>query len=1734
MRKAPLPASVELTVGERFEWQVASSDGMITVSYRTDNANIASVSSSAQNYGYITGVAVGTTTVRAFEGTTQVATITVVVKSAATAVSMNYASLTLGVGQTFTKLVAEVLPATASQAVEFASSNPGVASVDIASGEIKALSMGTTVVTAKTANGKRASCAVTVVSKPTGITVDQTQVRLGVGMTTKLSATLVPSNIPEGIYFKSRNAAVASIDSQGLITATGVGETAIDVYTYLGSSVPPVNVISVVVYPAPTSMSFSTGSLYIGYNETYRLALNYADGTMADVSYSSSDPTRLSLVSSSPTEVVITGRGISSTPVKVTAKAQNGVTASVNVYVWGAPTQITLPSYNYTICQGDSVAIKPQFQPGKASGQLTVTSSSPEVASYQNGFVKGETIGSTTLTFTTYNGVSVSCAVTVVAAPSAVSLDVDNLTLGVGMEHQFVATVYPATGASCNVTYSLSSGSSSVTVSPDGKLKATGVGSAVVLARTFNGKTTSCMVNVLPAPTGVKPSSTSLVIGLGDMSQRLGYQLIGSGACYGTVTFESSDETVLKVDATGLLTPVKAGMATVKLMVTGGATADCVVTVVATPTGLTLNPTSMVMGVGETRTVTATMQPASGARVTYVSNAPSVATVDEESGRVTALTTGTATIIATSYNGLQATCAVEVRPAPTSITLPEYSIQMAVGMRYNMQPTLEPVGSAGTITYRTSNYSAVSVSVNGILVARATGTAKITAQPYNGLPAAELYVTVVDAPADFDLYVWEKKQTAISIAVGESAQIVPTYDASRYANFTFSKAQTSNCIDLTADGIVTGRSVGYTDVTVTMHTGLTHTLRVTVNPQPTGITLPAMQTMGVGETRTVKATLTPANSTGHVRYASSNTEVATVDETTGLVMALKEGSTVITASIGGMTAQATLNVGIAPTSIYLPFSGLTLGVGMSYTVSASIQPANAGGVITYASENAAVASVNASGLITALKPGTAKIRVSTYNGKYNLLEVQVLPAPTSMTITPGDSKLSVGDTLTVKGVEAPGTKGRLLYYSSNTKVATVDVYLGTVKAVGKGTTTITCKAHNGVTASMKLEVVAAPTALTMNTASLQLGVGDTYTLKVTQKPSTAIAQVSYASNMPSVASVNAATGVVTAKTPGVAVITARTNSGLQASCTVTVMSAPTSVSFSVKEINVSQGSKVTVPVTYTTGTATTLKFSSATNIYATVYANQPVIYGRMVGDDTITVTTHNGLTDTILVHVLPAPDKLVLNTTSLNLGLGDTGRIQCSILNGVTTTYTAWAVDTSIVQVSVSKNVVLVTPKKRGTTVVTVRTATGLTANCQVTVTAAPTGITISPANANLGLSETRKLSVNYQPAGTSGTVTWSSNNPGVVAIDKDTGLMRALTYGSAVITAKTYNGKQATCTVKVYKDATTFSIPTSKTMSTGESYTFQPVFGVNEYSQVTYTSANTGIATVDANGVLRAKAIGTVNITGKTSNGLTAVCTVTVKGAPTSITLSSSSMGMMVGDGATLTHTLHPAGAAAEVKYTSSNYNIVWVHPTMGVLSAKSAGTATITATTSNGKKATCKVTVGKGPTSMTIYSKQGDKGAKIGLGQTFAIAWATSPAYSSITYTVHSSNPSVASIAVYGERMNVTGLQKGTTTLTIRASNGLSRTFTLSVIGEPTSLTLNRTVMNLSYKGSFQLTYMMGPGEDGTVTFSCDRPDLLSISNTGLLKPRGKPSRVVVVTVTATTYNGISTTCQVNVCPW
>ena len=130
----------------------------------------------------------------------------------------------------------------------------------------------------------------------------------------------------------------------------------------------------------------------------------------------------------------------------------------------------------------------------------------------------------------------------------------------------------------------------------------------------------------------------------------------------------------------------------------------------------------------------------------------------------------------------------------------------------------------------------------------------------------------------------------------------------------------------------------------------------------------------------------------------------------------------------------------------------------------------------------------------------------------------------------------------------------------------------------------------------------------------------------------------------------------------------------------------------------------------------------------------------------------------------------------------------------------------------------------------------------------------------------------------------------------------------------------------------------------------------------VTWSSSNTSVATVDSNGKVTAVSNGTSVITVTTDNGnFKATCTVTVGNttvAVTGVSLSSSSV-TLTSDTEVLTATVSPGNATnRNVTWSSSNTSVVTV--SNGVLTPVSAGTAVVTVTTEDGRfTATCSVTV-------------------------------------------------------------------------------------------------------------------------------------------------------------------------------
>ena len=154
----------------------------------------------------------------------------------------------------------------------------------------------------------------------------------------------------------------------------------------------------------------------------------------------------------------------------------------------------------------------------------------------------------------------------------------------------------------------------------------------------------------------------------------------------------------------------------------------------------------------------------------------------------------------------------------------------------------------------------------------------------------------------------------------------------------------------------------------------------------------------------------------------------------------------------------------------------------------------------------------------------------------------------------------------------------------------------------------------------------------------------------------------------------------------------------------------------------------------------------------------------------------------------------------------------------------------------------------------------------------------------------------------------------------------------------------------------------TSLTLDVGKSYTLtKTVSPSNAATSYTWSSSNTSVATVDENGKVTAKQVGTATITVTTANGKTASCNVTVQAVqavPTSVSLNKTSLTLDVSKSYTLAKTVSPSNAVTSYTWSSSNTSVATVDSN-GKVTAKKAGTATITVKTSNGKTATCKVTV-------------------------------------------------------------------------------------------------------------------------------------------------------------------------------
>ena len=324
-------------------------------------------------------------------------------------------------------------------------------------------------------------------------------------------------------------------------------------------------------------------------------------------------------------------------------------------------------------------------------------------------------------------------------------------------------------------------------------------------------------------------------------------------------------------------------------------------------------------------------------------------------------------------------------------------------------------------------------------------------------------------------------------------------------------------------------------------------------------------TVQKGETKQINATVSPTyayNKT--LAWESSNESVATV--TDGKITGVSSGTSVITCRAtdgSGVSVSFVVTVTQQVTRISLNPTSLTLSIGNSQTITATVYPSNASNkTLSWESSNTNIATVDQYGKITAKAKGNCTItcRATDGSGKYATCAVTVVQYVTGISIRSSLS-LAIGksQTLSVTVYPSDATNPTVSWSSSDSNIASVN-QSGTVTAKAKGTCTITCSATDGSGkyATCKVTVLQLVTGIKLSQSSLSMLRDIPQQLTATVLPSDASnTEVRWSSSNTNIATVNQQ-GWVTAKTQGNCVIYCQAidDSGVKVECQVKVSNYP--------------------------------------------------------------------------------------------------------------------------------------------------------------------------------------------------------------------------------------------------------------------------------------------------------------------------------------------------------------------------------------------------------------------------------------------------------------------------------------------------------------------------------------------------------------------------------------------------
>ena len=481
--------------------------------------------------------------------------------------------------------------------------------------------------------------------------------------------------------------------------------------------------------------------------------------------------------------------------------------------------------------------------------------------------------------------------------------------------------------------------------------------------------------------------------------------------------WSSSNTTVATVDATGIVTGLALGTATVSYALPGGT----LTAVVSVNSGVASISGASTVCIGAATTLT---NATSGG--VWSSSNTSVANIGSATGSVAGVTSGTATITYAMASGCTAINVITVNPpAITGFT------SVCTGLT----TMLSDAGTGGTWTSANTAIASVD-AITGVVTGVATGATNITYTTGAGC-AASTTVNVMSSPA------------AITGTMG--ACLGGTTSLSNATSGGVWSSGTTSVATVGYTGIVSGITTGVAYITYSIGTGCSSVAAVTVNPLPSATT---------GSASVCPGTTTTLSNTGGGTWSSSNAGIVSIGSATGVATGVVTGTATIYYMLPtGCSTSTVVTVNSLPSAI----------TGSSAVCQGSTTTLTGSGGGTWSNSGAALAIGSTSGIVTGLATGSSNVTYTVGTGCYITKTLTVNPLPSAIS---GPSAVCAGSSVTLTNT------GGGTWSSTPTSVGSVGAGTGIVTGISAGTVTVSYTLGTGCSATTVVTVNPLPSAIT--------------------------------------------------------------------------------------------------------------------------------------------------------------------------------------------------------------------------------------------------------------------------------------------------------------------------------------------------------------------------------------------------------------------------------------------------------------------------------------------------------------------------------------------------------------------------------------------------------------------------------------------------------------------------------